>query len=129
MGIFIASLLLLTKSLLMKTFLSLFIIFLTVFFISCNKDDDGDYTVKYRISSSNAMNVTYTDADGSLKTANNVTSSWTYSFKTPGNGRLFKLIINSINGSAVSGFIYVNGQEASQDDSNTGSVTVTTQVP
>jgi len=75
------------------------------------------------------MNVSYTDADGTLKPANNVSSSWTYSFNTPGNGKIFKLIINSTNGSPVSGSIYVDGQEATQDNSDTGSVTMSSQVP
>lgn len=75
------------------------------------------------------MNVTYTDADGTLKTANNVTSSWTYSFNTPASGQIVKLIIVSTNGSAVNGSIYINGQQSTQDNSATGSVTLTAQVP
>lgn len=113
----------------MKKLLFLAIISTTLLFAACSKDDDTVHTVRYNISSSSAMNVSYTDSDGSLKSVNNVTTSWTYSFNTSGNGRIFKLIITSTNGSAVGGSIYVDGQEATQDNSGSGSVTLTTQVP
>jgi len=113
----------------MKKLLLLTIVSSLFLIISCSKDGEGTHTVKYNISSSSTMNISYTDADGTLRTASNVSSSWTYSFNTPGNGRIFKLIINSTNGSSVGGSIYVDGQEATQNDSNTGSVTMTTQVP
>ncbi len=104
----------------MKKLLLSTIISAMVFFLACSKDGEGTHTIKYTVSSSSSMNVSYTDADGTLKSVSNVTSTWTYSFTTPGNGRVFKLIINSTNGSAVSGSIYVDGQEATQDNSNTG---------
>ena len=113
----------------MRKLLYLFLAASIFFLLSCSKDDEGAHTVKYNISSSSNMNVSYTDADGSLKPVTNVNAGWTYSFNTPGNGRIFKLIITSVNGSFVSGSIYVDGQEATQDDSNTGSVTLTAQVP
>src|SRR5262245_35325002 len=120
---------LIIKSVIMKKLLFLVIISSAFLFLSCNKDGEGSHTVKYNISSGSTMNVSYTDADGTLKSVNNVSSSWTYSFNTPGNGRVFSLIINSTNGSSVGGSIYVDGQEAIQDNSNNSSITLTTQVP
>ena len=98
-------------------------------FCSCYKYGVVNHTVQYTISSTSNMNVSYTDADGTLKSINNVSSTWSYSFRAPGNGRMVKLIINSINDSAVGGSIFVDGVEASQIDSNTGSVTITAQIP
>ena len=95
---------------------------------SCTKDNEGTYTVKYKVSSSSTMNVSYTDMDGTLKLANNVSATWTYEFKTSGNGQLVKLIINSTNGSRVSGSILINGQQATQNDSDNGYVTMSAQV-
>lgn len=116
------------KSVNMKKVLFLAILSSVLLLSSCDKDDEGQHTVKYHISSSSPMNVNYTDADGNLKTASNVTSSWTYSFNTPGNGRIVTLTINSTNGSDVSGSIDVDGQEAAQNNS-TGSTSMTAQIP
>lgn len=109
----------------------LLLVFLSPAFLmfACSKDHEGAHTVKYNISSNSTMNVNYTDADGSLKSVNNVSSAWTYSFNTSGNGRIVKLIINSINGNNISGSIYIDGQESTQNNSNTGSVTMTAQIP
>src|SRR5262245_4149815 len=112
----------------MKKLLLLIAVSFTILHFSCSKNDEGSHTVKYNISSSSNMNISYTDATGILKSVNNVTSSWTYSFNTPGNGRVFQLIINSTNGSDVSGTISVDGQQAAQNN-NTGSVTLSAQVP
>lgn len=113
----------------MKNLIYLTIVSLAFLFVSCKKNDMKSHTVKYNIESSSPMNVSYTDNTGTLKSVTNITSTWTYSFNTPGNGTLVKLIINSTNGSAVSGSIYVDGQEATQGNSNSGSITLTTQVP
>ena len=113
----------------MKKLFLLALISSALVFFSCHKNQDGAHTVKYNVSSASTMNVTYTDADGNLKNATNVTSSWTYSFHTPGNGRVFQLIITSTNGSTVDGSIDVDGQQAAQNNSDTGSVTLSTQVP
>ena len=83
-----------------------------LFLFSCNKNDEGQHTVKYNISSGNTMNVSYTDKDGTLRVVSNVSSTWTYSFDAPGNGQIVKLIINSTNASDVGGSIDIDGQEA-----------------
>src|SRR5215510_3617516 len=100
----------------MKRILLLTLISSAFLLFGCHKNQDGAHTVVYHVSSATTMNVTYTDADGNLKTANNITSNWTYSFNTPGNGMIFKLIVNSTNGSAVKRSIDVDGQEAAQNN-------------
>ena len=55
--------------------------------------------------------------------------TWKYAFNAPGDGRVVKLIVNSVDGNAVGGCILVDGQEAALSSSNTGSVTMTTRLP
>ena len=74
------------------------------------------------------MNATYTDLDGTLKTASNVTSSWTYSFTTTASGTIVQLTIDSTNGSNVAGSIDIDGRQAVQN-SSTGSTSMTVQIP
>ena len=75
------------------------------------------------------MNVSFNDGDGELIYLNNVSSEWKYAFNAPEDGRVVNLIINSVDGNAVSGSILVDGQEAALSDSNTGSVTMATRLP
>lgn len=75
------------------------------------------------------MHVSYTDFNGELIYENNVSSTWKYAFNAPGDKRFVKLMVNSIEGSAVGGYILVDGQEAAINNSNTGSVTMTTRLP
>jgi hypothetical protein len=74
------------------------------------------------------MNVSYPGPDWLLKTVNNVSSSWTYSFTTSEKGEEVKLTINSIAGGAVNGSIDIDGQQAVQNNSGSGSVTMTAQI-
>jgi len=75
------------------------------------------------------MNVSYTDANGELIFVNNVSSAWAYAFNAPGDKRFVKLTVNSIDGGAVEGRILMDGEEAAVSDSDTGSLTLTTQMP
>jgi hypothetical protein len=114
----------------MKKHLLFCLLGLSLFAFSCSKSNDNPvHTVKYTVSSNNAMNVTYTIQDGSLKTVNNVDASWTYSFSTSGRGQIVKLIIASVNATAVSGAIFIDGQQASQNNDASGNVTITAQIP
>jgi len=111
------------KQLLLLTLIS------TVFLISsCSKGNGELHTVKYNILSSSTMNVTYTNEKGSLESANNVNSSWTYSFKNAKRGKVVKLIINSTSGDSVGGSIEIDGQQSTQDNSQTGSVTLSVKI-
>jgi len=95
---------------------------------SCNKYEVR-HTIQYFISGKSILNVTYTDANGELLFENNVSSTWKYAFNAPGDKRFVELMVNSIDGSAVGGCISVDGEEAALSNSNTGSVTMTTQLP
>jgi hypothetical protein len=108
-------------------FLSLFSSLL--FFASCSKSDDNSmHTVKYTVSSNSSMNVTYTVQDGTTKTVNGVDASWTYTFTTTAKGQIVQLIIASTNASAVSGAIFIDGQQVSQNNAS-GNVTISAQIP
>lgn len=75
------------------------------------------------------MNVIYNDANGDVIYLNNVSSAWKYSFNAPQDGRFVKLVVSSVDGNVVSGSILVDGEEAAISNSNTVSVTITTQLP
>lgn len=97
-------------------------------FCCCNKNEVR-HTVQYFISSKGNMRVSCNDANGELIFMNNVSSAWKYAFNAPGDGRVVNLIVNSVDGSTVSGSILVDGQEAALKSSNTGSVTMATKLP
>ena len=98
------------------------------YFLSCNKYEVR-HTVQYFISGKAMMNVSYIDASGELIPVNNVTSEWKYAFNAPGDKRILKLTVKSIDGSSVGGSILVDGCEAALNNSSTGSVSLTTQLP
>ena len=75
------------------------------------------------------MNVSYNDANGELISLDNVSSQWKYAFNAPEDGRIVKLIVNSVDGNAVRGVILIDGQEAAVSNSNTASATMTTRLP
>ena len=75
------------------------------------------------------MNVSYNDSHGELIFENNVSSTWKYAFNAPGDKRFVSLTVNSIDGGLVGGYILVDGEEAAINNSNTGSVTITTRLP
>ena len=108
--------------------LLLIIAFSASIFCSCNKHEVR-HTIQYFISSKSNMNVSYNDANGELISSNNVSSQWKYAFNAPEDGRIVKLIINSIDGDPVSGSILIDGQEAAVSNSNTASATMTTRLP
>jgi len=110
------------KLLFMKAALLAFI------FCCCNKNEVR-HTIQYFISSKGNMSVSCNDARGELIFLNNVSSEWKYAFNAPGDGRFVNLTVHSIDGSPVSGSILVDGQEAALNNSNTGSVTLTTRLP
>jgi len=106
-----------------------FIITFSAFiFCSCSKHEVR-HTVQYFISSEGNMNVIYNDANGDVIYLNNVSSAWKYSFNAPQDGRFVKLVVSSVDGNVVSGSILVDGEEAAISNSNTVSVTITTQLP
>ena len=75
------------------------------------------------------MNVSYNDAKGELISLNNVSSQWKYAFNAPEDGRIVKLIVNSVDGTTVSGSILIDGQEAAVSNANATSATMTTRLP
>lgn len=108
--------------------LSVLFIF-AVAFSSCKKDSQPLYKVEYKIASVSNMNVTYTDQNGVTKTATNVSSNWTYGFGTNGHGQVVTLTISSVNSSPVSGAVFINGQQASQNNDDAGSTSMTATIP
>lgn len=114
----------------MKKTLFLSLIGSLLFFASCSKSNDNSmHTVKYTVSSNSSMNVSYTVQDGTLKTASGVDASWTYSFTTTAKGQLVKLIVTSTNATAVSGAIFIDGQQVTQNNDASGNLTITAQIP
>jgi hypothetical protein len=82
------------------------------FLLACKKDK-VTHDVTYKISSTDNMNVSYTDQNGDLKSVSNVSSDWTYTFQTSGD-RIVRLIVTSVDGSHVGGAIHLDGQETAQ---------------
>lgn len=114
----------------MKKSLILPILASICFLAACSKSGDNPtHTIKYTVSSNSSMNVSYTIQDGSLKTVNNVDATWTYSFTTTARGQLVKLVVVSVNASPVSGAIFIDGQQVTQNNDASGNVTMTAQVP
>lgn len=117
----------------MKKFpLLLVVVFAAVSFLSCSKNNDQPaplFTVQYKIASNANMNVSYTDNTGATATASNVSASWTYSFGISTHGQMVKLTITSVNGSPVSGQIFINNQQAVQNNDASGTVTMSAQIP
>ena len=104
------------------------VIFYAFLFCSCNKYE-VKHTVQYFISSKSIMNVSYTDANGEILSVDNVSSAWRYSFNAPGDNRIVRLIVNSIDGGTVAGTILIDGQEAALNYSNAGAVSISTRLP
>ena len=75
------------------------------------------------------MNISCTDANGEIIYISNVSSAWKYSFNAPGDNRIINLVVNSVDGSPVSGTILIDGQQAALNSSNKGSVSLVTQLP
>ena len=75
------------------------------------------------------MNVTYTNAGGELLTENNVASGLVYAFNTPGDRRKVYLVVKSIDESPVDASIFIDGHEAASGTSDTGYISLTTQLP
>ena len=103
-------------------------IFSALIFCSCSKHNVR-HTVQYFISGQGIMQVSCTDANGEIIYIGSTNSSWKYSFNAPADNRIIKLDVNSIDGSAVSGTILIDGQEAALNSSNKGSVSLITQLP
>ena len=112
----------------MRKLLFMTAIFTALIFCSCSKHDVR-HTVQYSISGKGIMQVSCTDAKGEIIYIGSTNSSWKYSFNAPADNRLIKLDVNSVDGSAVSGKILIDGQEAALNSSNEGSVSLITQLP
>ncbi len=112
----------------MRKLLITTVVFSAFLFCSCNKGG-VKHTVQYFISGESIMNVSFTDINGDLLSKDNVSSAWVYAFNAPGNKRIVELIVNSTDGSPVGGSIFIDGEEASLGDSNTGSLALTAQLP
>jgi len=113
----------------MRKLLFMTVIFSALIFCSCSKHDVG-HTVQYSISGQGIMKVSCTDANGEIiYIGSSVNSSWKYSFNAPGDNRIINLNVNSVDGSAVGGKILIDGQEAAQNSSDKGSVSLITQLP
>ena len=75
------------------------------------------------------MNISCTNANGETIYISSVSSAWKYAFNAPADQRIINLVVNSVDGSAVSGTILIDGQEAALNSSNKGSVSLITQMP
>ena len=112
----------------MRKLLFMTVIFSALIFCSCSKHD-VKHTVQYFISGQSIMNISCTDANGEIIYISSVNSAWKYAFNAPGDNRIINLVVNSVDGSAVSGKILIDGQEAALNSSNKGSVSLFTQMP
>ncbi|HEX6172331.1 MAG TPA: hypothetical protein VFZ33_21755 [Chitinophagaceae bacterium] len=112
----------------MRKLLFVTAIFSALIFCSCSKHDVR-HTVQYFISGQSIMNISCTDANGEIIYISNVSSAWKYSFNAPGDNRIINLVVNSVDGSPVSGTILIDGHEAALNSSNKGSVSLITQLP
>ena len=75
------------------------------------------------------MNVSYTTDGGELLTENNVASGLVYAFNTPGDQRIVYLVVKSVDESLVAASIFIDGHEAASGTSDTGLITLSTQLP
>ncbi|MDE3183896.1 MAG: hypothetical protein KGM16_10805 [Bacteroidota bacterium] len=111
-----------------KILISSFIIF-AIFTISCSKKSNSGHTVKYTIGGSSKLDVNYTDANMIAKTVSGVDSSWTYTFTTSATGQLVHLAVTSVDGTEVNGVIYFDGQQSTQNNSASGTIDISAQIP
>ena len=112
----------------MRKLLFMTVIFSALIFSSCSKHD-VKHTIQYSISGQGIMDISCTDANGETIYISSVSSAWVYSFNAPGDKRIIKLVVNSVDGSAVGGKILIDGQEAALNSSNKGSISLITQMP
>ncbi|GAC1312024.1 MAG: hypothetical protein NVSMB24_32730 [Mucilaginibacter sp.] len=111
-----------------KTIYYSLIMLFMAFTFSCKKDGNT-HTVKYTIQGTSKSNITYSDANGNIQSANNVDASWTYGFSSGNHGLALKLTVVSSDGSPVGGKIYIDGQQSAQDNGTGGSITITSVLP
>lgn len=112
----------------MRKVLFVTVVFSALIFCSCSKHEVR-HTVQYFISGQGIMNISCTDAKGEIMYISSVSSEWAYAFNAPGDQRIIKLDVSSVDGSAVSGKILIDGQEAALNSSIKGSVSLITQLP
>ncbi len=112
----------------MRKFLFVTVIFSAVMFCSCSKHE-VNHTVQYFVSGQGIMNISCTNARGEIIYISNVSTEWAYAFSAPGDKRIIKLDVNSVDGSAVDGKILIDGQEAALNSSIKGSLSLITQMP
>jgi len=113
----------------MKKILISSLIIFTLFTVSCSKKSDSGHTVKYTVGGSSKLNVTYTDGSITAKTVTGVDPSWTYTFSTSATGQLVHLAVTSVDGTEVNGVIYFDGQQSTQNNSASGTVNISAQIP
>ena len=114
----------------MKKILISSLVLLAIFTVSCSKkSNSGSHTIKYTVGGSSKLNVSYTDAGMTAKTVSGVDSSWTYTFSTSATGQLVHLSVTSVNGTEVDGVIYFDGQQSTQNNSASGTINISAQIP
>ncbi len=113
----------------MKKILISSLVLLAIFTVSCSKKNDAGHTVKYTVGGTAKLNVTYTDGSMTAKTVTGVDSSWTYTFNTSATGQLVHLSVTSVDGSEVDGVIYIDGQQSTQNNSASGTINISAQIP
>lgn len=113
----------------MKKILISSLVLLAIFTVSCSKKSNSGHIVKYTVSGTSKLNIAYTDATMSTKTANGVDQSWNYTFNTSATGKLVHLAVTSTDGSEVGGVIYIDGQQSTQNNSASGTINISSQVP
>lgn len=114
----------------MKKFLFISLVALiSISAFSCKKNDSGVHTVKYTIQGTSKSNITYSDANGNMQSANNVDASWTYEFTSSDHGLALKLTVISTDGSSVGGKIFIDGNQSAQQNGATGNVSISSVLP
>jgi len=112
-----------------KTIIFSLLIVLTAFAFSSCKKTNNSHIVKYTTESTANETVTYTDQNGNTQTVTNAPANWSLSFTTTDNGMTAKLTAVSVDGSNVSGRIYIDATQSAQSNGISSSISLTALVP
>ena len=104
-------------------------VFLLLFAAACSKKSSNSHTVKYKVGGTAKLNLTYSDQNLVLQSVNSVDSTWTYSFTaTNADGKLVVLSVLSQDSSNVTAHIYIDNQQATQDNGS-NRISISAQIP
>lgn len=112
----------------MKKMLIYPVVILLVLAVACSKSNSNGHTVKYTVSGTAKLNVTYSDQNFVVQTVNNVDSNWTYSFSTNQDGKITYLTVISVDSSNVGARIFIDNQQSAQNNGS-NRIAISAQIP